>query len=66
MCCDKKTAATPAPGNLHGYQKKGVARWAVHIWLKTKRIARGKKGKARSRMQKAEGRKDGKARSGRI
>jgi len=48
--------------------------------MKTKRIARGKKGKtesrrrkaegrkgkAESRMQKTEGRKDGKARGGRI
>jgi len=35
----------PPPGNLHGYQNKGVARWAVWNCKKTKEIARGKKGK---------------------
>jgi len=39
------TTAPPTAGNLYRYQNKRLARGAVRNYLKTKRIARGKKGK---------------------
>jgi len=59
-------ACPPPPGNLHRYQNNGVAGGAVWNWLKIKEIVGGKKGKAESRRQDAEGRKDRKARGGRV
>ncbi len=47
----------PTPGNLYRYQNEGVAEGAVCTCMKGKEIAKGKKGKAESRMQKGRSQK---------